>query len=283
MTRPSSATEPTPPTRCACGAPRRRRVATSRSSIAATTTSAVNGKMSRRTSPRCCIRTTSRCRARSCACEQQYFFVSCSLQDMLRIMHTQRLPLDRFHEKFAVQLNDTHPAIAVAELMRMLVDEHRDGVGGRPGTSRAHVRLHQPHAAARSAGALAAGLFGACCRAISRSSTRSTRASSTRCAIRFRRRGAGRADVADRRGRASVTCAWRIWPASAATPSTASRRCTPNCSSDDVLKDFHELWPDKFSNKTNGVTPRRFVVLANPRLSPPLICDAIGDGWITDT
>jgi starch phosphorylase len=44
--------------------------------------------------------------------EQQYFFVSCSLQDMLRIMRTQRLPLERFHEKFAVQLNDTHPAIA---------------------------------------------------------------------------------------------------------------------------------------------------------------------------
>jgi len=56
--------------------------------------------------------------------EQQYFFVSCSLQDMLRILHVQRIPLERFHEKFAVQLNDTHPAIAVAELMRLLVDEH---------------------------------------------------------------------------------------------------------------------------------------------------------------
>jgi starch phosphorylase len=55
--------------------------------------------------------------------EQQYFFVSCSLQDMLRIMRTQKLPLSRFHEKFAIQLNDTHPAIAVAELMRLLVDE----------------------------------------------------------------------------------------------------------------------------------------------------------------
>ena len=55
--------------------------------------------------------------------EQQYFFVSCSLQDMLRIMRVQKLPLERFHEKFAVQLNDTHPAIAVAELMRLLVDE----------------------------------------------------------------------------------------------------------------------------------------------------------------
>src|ERR1039457_1397773 len=56
--------------------------------------------------------------------EQQFFFVSCSLQDMLRIMRGQKIPLERFHEKFAVQLNDTHPAIAIAELMRLLVDEH---------------------------------------------------------------------------------------------------------------------------------------------------------------
>ena len=55
--------------------------------------------------------------------EQQYFFVSCSLQDMLRILRTQKLPVEQFHEKFAVQLNDTHPAIAIAELMRLLVDE----------------------------------------------------------------------------------------------------------------------------------------------------------------
>ncbi|MGA9025378.1 MAG: glycogen/starch/alpha-glucan phosphorylase, partial [Steroidobacteraceae bacterium] len=56
--------------------------------------------------------------------EQQFFFVSCSLQDMLRILRLQKLPLEKFHEKFAVQLNDTHPAIAIAELMRLLVDEY---------------------------------------------------------------------------------------------------------------------------------------------------------------
>src|SRR4030095_11305385 len=56
--------------------------------------------------------------------EQQYFFVSCSLQDMLRILKVQKLPIANFHSKFAVQLNDTHPSIAVAELMRLLLDEH---------------------------------------------------------------------------------------------------------------------------------------------------------------
>ncbi len=49
----------------------------------------------------------------------------------------------------------------------------------------------------------------------------------------------------------------------------------------DVLRDFAELWPEKFSNKTNGVTPRRWLALTNPRLAE-LICDAIGDGWIKD-
>ena len=63
--------------------------------------------------------------------------------------------------------------------------------------------------------------------------------------------------------------------------STASPSCTRSCSSSDVLKDFYELWPEKFSNKTNGVTPRRWMVLANPRLAA-LISDAIGDGWIKD-
>src|SRR6202022_2699465 len=56
--------------------------------------------------------------------EQQYFFVCCSLQDMLRILKVQQIPLTRFYEKFSVQLNDTHPAIAVAELMRLFVDEN---------------------------------------------------------------------------------------------------------------------------------------------------------------
>ncbi len=56
--------------------------------------------------------------------KQQYFFVSCSLQDMIRLHLNTVGPLETFHEKFVVQLNDTHPAIAVAELMRLLMDEH---------------------------------------------------------------------------------------------------------------------------------------------------------------
>jgi len=56
--------------------------------------------------------------------EQQFFFVSCSLQDMIRLLHLGKKKLEQFPEMFAIQLNDTHPAIAVAELMRLLMDEH---------------------------------------------------------------------------------------------------------------------------------------------------------------
>ena len=57
--------------------------------------------------------------------EQQYFFVSCSLQDMIRLHLSKGKHLEQFHETFAAQLNDTHPSIAVAELMRLFVDKHQ--------------------------------------------------------------------------------------------------------------------------------------------------------------
>ena len=88
--------------------------------------------------------------------EQQYFFVSCALQDMVRI-HLQTAPdVSRFHEKYAVQLNDTHPALAVAELMRILLDDARHGVGNGVGHHPADHGVHQSYPAARGAGEVVA-------------------------------------------------------------------------------------------------------------------------------
>ena len=89
--------------------------------------------------------------------QQQFFFVTCSLQDMIRVHLLLERPLDTFHEKWAVQLNDTHPAIAVAELMRLLVDEHQMDWDAAWKVTRQHLRLHQPHPAARGAGEMARG------------------------------------------------------------------------------------------------------------------------------
>jgi starch phosphorylase len=111
--------------------------------------------------------------------KQQYFFVSASLQDMLYRFAKSETPLDELPEKVAIQLNDTHPSIAVPELMRILIDQHHLRVVARLGHRHPHLRLHQPHADARGAGNLAGRpLSSACCRATCRSSTRSTTASS---------------------------------------------------------------------------------------------------------
>ncbi len=87
--------------------------------------------------------------------EQQYFFVSCSLQDMMRILRTQKLAVNQFHLKFAVQLNDTHPAVAIAELMRLLIDEALLSWAEAWEHYAPDLRLYQSYVAAGGLGALA--------------------------------------------------------------------------------------------------------------------------------
>ena len=76
---------------------------------------------------------------------QQFFFVSCSLQHILRIQTTQNRPLAELHRNFAIQMNDTHPAIAVAELMRLLVDEHSMEWDAAMACDTTCPLLYQPH------------------------------------------------------------------------------------------------------------------------------------------
>ena len=86
---------------------------------------------------------------------QQYFFVSCSIQDILRRFKADGDAWDAFPSKAFIQLNDTHPALAIPELMRLLMDRERPGLG--PGVADHHRinRLHQPHHPARGAGEVA--------------------------------------------------------------------------------------------------------------------------------
>ena len=75
--------------------------------------------------------------------------------------------------------------------------------------------------------------------------------------------------------------AWPTWRSSARTAPTASPPSTPSSCARRRFSDLAEMFPERFNNKTNGVTPRRWLLLANPALSRA-ITDAIGDGWITD-
>jgi starch phosphorylase len=213
--------------------------------------------------------------------EQQYFFVCCSLQDMLRILRVQRIPLTRFHEKFAVQLNDTHPSIAVAELMRLLVDEHALEWDAAWSITRQafaytnHTLL--PEALEQWPIPVLAKVLPRHLEIIYEINARFL----DEVRVRFLGDEAriARLSLIDEHGPRYVRMAHLACVGSHAVNGVADLHT--RLLQESVLRDFHDLSPGKFSNKTNGVTPRRFLSLANPRLAG-LICEAIGDGWVRD-
>ena len=138
-------------TRFDCGAPRRSSRSTSRPSTSATTTVPWTRSWSPRPSPRCSIRTTSRRAASGCGSRSSISSCRVRCRTCCTRSTSTGVPVSAFAERFAVQLNDTHPSIAVAELMRLLVDERHLDWEAAWAHHRRHVRLHEPHAAARGA------------------------------------------------------------------------------------------------------------------------------------
>ena len=213
--------------------------------------------------------------------EQQYFFVSCSLQDMLRILRVQKIPLTRLHEKFAVQLNDTHPSIGVAELMRLLIDEHQlewDAawdITTRTFSYTNHTLLPE---------ALECWPLPVFARILPRH-LEIIYEINARFLEQLRRvfpndeARAARMSLIDESGERKVRMAHLAIVGSHAVNGVAGLHT--ELLRTELLSEFCELWPDKLSNKTNGVTPRRWLVLANPPLTR-LVSAAIGEGWMRD-
>jgi starch phosphorylase len=211
---------------------------------------------------------------------QQHFFVSCSLQDMLRLLDLAGAPAREFARRFAVQLNDTHPAIGVAELMRLLVDERRLGweeawkitVAAFGYTN--HTLL--PEALETWPLQMFGDLLPRHLEIIYEINARFLDE------VRRRHPGddarAARMSIIGEEGGRRVRMAHLATVGSHAVNGVAALHTELLKAS--VLRDFHELWPERFSNKTNGVTPRRFVALANPGLRE-LLDRSIGDGWIS--
>jgi glycogen phosphorylase len=213
--------------------------------------------------------------------EQQFFFVSCSLQDMFRIARGQNVPYERFHEKFAVQMNDTHPAIAVAELMRLLVDVHGMdwGRAWEITTKTLGYTNHTllPEALERWPVQLFRKTLPRHLEIIYEINARFL----DEVRVRFLgdEEKVSRLSLIDESGARSVRMANLACVGSNSINGVAELHS--ELLKQDVLRDFHELCPEKFSNKTNGVTPRRWLVLSNPGLSR-LIREGIGDGWVRD-
>jgi starch phosphorylase len=213
--------------------------------------------------------------------EQQYFFVSCSLQDMFRVLDVQRIPLERLHEKFAVQLNDTHPAIAVAELMRLLVDVHAMPWHAAWDITRRTMAYTNHTLLPEALECWPVGLFG---RVLPRH-LEIIYEINARFLDDVRLRSFGDdAKVAalsliDENGERYVRMAHLACVGSHAVNGVAELHT--ELLKRNVLGDFYGLWPQRFSNKTNGVTPRRWIVLANPKLTA-LLNETLGDGWIRD-
>ena len=213
---------------------------------------------------------------------QQYFFVSCSLQDILRLIedlagsHVRSLP-----DRVAVQLNDTHPSIAVAELMRLLIDE-RDLDWDTSWRITVATMAYTNHTLLPEA--LETWPLSMFQRflprhleiiyEINRRFLDEVRAKFPGDEARVRRMS-----IIGEDGNKSVRMAHLATVGSHAVNGVAAMHS--ELVKTTILKDFYEMWPERFSNKTNGVTPRRFMGLSNPGLRA-LLDETIGAGWMVD-
>ena len=213
--------------------------------------------------------------------QQQYFFVAASLRDFLVNVLPADFPLENLPDRITWQLNDTHPVIAVPELMRILIDEkHWDWDKAWDITQKVfaytcHTLL--PEALEVWPTDLLGKLLPRHLEIIYRINeefVEKVRAAYPGDELRVRRMSI----VANEPVRA-IRMAHLATVAGSHVNGVAALHS--QLLADKVLADFAHMWPEKFTNVTNGVTPRRFLRLSNPKLSG-LITEAIGDGWITD-
>jgi len=213
--------------------------------------------------------------------KQQYFFVTCSLRDIIRRFQLKNSDWHLFPEKVVIQLNDTHPIIAIPELMRILVDEHHLAwdkawdITQQTFAYTCHTLL--PEALEKWPVSLIERLLPRHLEIIYEINHRFLE----EVRVRF-------PDEPDRAARMSLIGEnqdRQVRMANLASVGSFSINGVAELQSkllrESTLRDFAEMWPQKFNNKTNGVTPRRFMRLANPRLAK-LITEKIGDGWLND-
>ena len=213
--------------------------------------------------------------------KQQYFFVSCSLQDILRRFKADGNPWDTFPDKVFLQLNDTHPSLVVPELMRLLVD--REGLGWEQAwhitTASTGYTNHTilPEALEKWPISILGRLLPRHLQIIYEINARFLRGVASRYPFDVDRlRGMS---IIEESGPSLVRMAHLAIVGSCSVNGVS--KLHTDLLKHQVLRDFADYWPWKFNNKTNGITPRRWLLKANPPLAQ-LITEAIGSPWITD-
>ena len=212
--------------------------------------------------------------------EQQYFFVSCSLQDMIRLHRLRRRSLAEFHRYWAIQLNDTHPSIGVAELMRLLVDENQFGWNEAWEVTR-HTFNYTNHTLLPEA--LEKWPLPIFARLLPRH-LQIIYEINRRFLDQVREKFPGddarvaRLSIIDESGAKYVRMAHLAAVGSQRVNGVAELHS--ELLKETVMRDFAEMQPEKFINVTNGVTPRRWMAVSNPGLAY-LITSKIGEGWLS--
>jgi len=212
--------------------------------------------------------------------EQQYFFVSCSLQDIIRMHLAEAQTLDTLHEKFAVQLNDTHPSIGIAELMRLLIDDHCFDwdVAWQVTTKTFGYTNHTllPEALERWQIDLFKTILPRHLEIIFEINRRFL--DDVRAKFPGDDARVARMSLIDESGSRYVRMANLATVGSHTVNGVA--KLHSDLLKNHLLRDFYEFWPDKFTNVTNGVTPRRWIMVSNPELSALITRTIGGDEWV---
>ena len=213
--------------------------------------------------------------------EQQYFFVSCSLQDMLRLHRLRRRSITEFHKYWTIQLNDTHPSIAVAELMRLLLDDYNLGWDEAWEITRHtfaytnHTLL--PEALEKWPLRIFEELLPRHLQIIYEINARFLDQVRERYPNDVQRIAS--LSIIDESGERYVRMAHLAAIASRKINGVAELHS--ELLKRDVMRDFAELYPEKFTNVTNGVTPRRWLAVSNSQLTD-LITRKIGNSWLSN-
>jgi len=213
---------------------------------------------------------------------QQYFFVSCSLQDILHLLEDfAGVTAEQLPDRVAVQLNDTHPSIAVAELMRLLIDERDFGWDDAWRITVATLAYTNHTLLPEALETWPLEMFARflprhleIIYEINRRFLDEVRARFPGDVGRIRRMSLIGEDGARSVRMAHLACVGSHAVNGVAAMHSELVKTT-------ILKDFYEMWPERFTNMTNGVTPRRFMGLANPGLRT-LLDETIGEGWMVD-